>query len=191
MKHTPRLRLNRIATASHRTKPIERVTSIEEDVQQYKRGLHVDPAVPFGTNLVILFNKEYVDFVRKEGVNYIPVEWPGQATHKLVPTSWNNKPTRAMPISSYALSVCAQPMKIRHKQTGLIIRKCIPKFGPAWKVTYEIGGKRNVLRFLIHATKAKVPKRAIDKLTSEECDQLYNQIVRASRLRRALKGRKA
>lgn len=160
--------------------------------RQIKELARPTPDTPSGS-LLEMFNTHLVDFVRQEGDKYIPLEWPGRATHQLVPTLWNKEPTPNTPASEvYALSVCANPLRIRHVRTELTVKKLFPKRPPIYKVDAEVSGKRNVLKFLIVAMGAPLKlKKSVEDYDTDDCDLLYNRLIRASRALQERKGRKA
>lgn len=145
----------------------------------------------FGTRLLLLFNRDLVDFVRQEkNGTYTPVDWPKQATHQLIPTSWNNpkdyRPNksghRQMP-DGFALSVCAVPLKRKTVMRGMMVkvsrRLPEPKARPAYLVAGELDGKKNVLRWMIEAMGAKVKKTYLKNAGHAQCDSLYRSLLDA------------
>lgn len=188
MAAKPRLRLERVVTRRNKVLTVhtEAVgTSVKDEAVEMQREHHAKMHAPANgneTSLLDLFNgRLHVEFVKQVGNTYVPVEWPKQATHRLVATSWNTEPGKTHMPLDYALSVCAVPLRPKLAQSSVVIRKCMPKGVPVYKIDGPVEGKQTVLRFIIIATKAKVQLRAVPKLTSAECDILYQGIVRASR----------
>lgn len=161
-------------------------TSVKEDAVVASERQHrarQAQGQTFGTHLLELFNVQLVDFVRFEGDGiYIPVDFSGQATHKLVPTLWNKDDDSLGIAIGDAMSVCAEPLHVNLGRTGLIVRKRFPKKPPVYHLLGHVRGKQNVLRFLCEAMRAKIAKSLIAKMDSEECDLLYKNLIRASRL---------
>lgn len=172
-----RLRLERVAARPSRN--VEKSTPTNPDADD---GLHLkDEAARVlavrmqrltahsgdSSNLFELFHVQFVDFVKFDGERYVPVEWRHEATHQLYGSG---------------VGVCAFALRPRLKKTNLKITHALPKSAPAYKPAASVGSKRNVLRFLVTATKARVPLRALPKLSSSECDLLYLNIIRASKL---------
>lgn len=191
MPTTPRLRLDRIAhrrIAEVRKKeasaaPVKDECIRDESQRQIQKRIHSleEEKRVFGTNLVTLFNEELVDFVRKvDDTTYEAVEWPSQATHQLVPTSWN-KEDKHPNAPKLALSVCAVPLRRRVRQTAVVVRKPFPKGAPAYVPSKSVTARRNILRFLVVAMKAKVAPTVLDKMNSTELNLFYQALIRASR----------
>lgn len=187
----PRLRLDRVLSRSlaevrreERAHPPHIPTIVEESTAEindrikHLREVHVTDS----TSLLYLYNVQRVDFVHLHDNHYVPVDWPKQATHRLRPTSWNTEPTRSMPNPTWALSVCTIPLRPRVHRSSIQIRHPIPRQGSVYLSASGLAGKRAVLLQLLIAMKAKVPVRVIPRLTLAECDLLYQQLARASRL---------
>jgi hypothetical protein len=191
MKIQHRLRIDRIRSRSlpafrkahpdadgHETTILEDIENERKRQQNKRHEIHNGNAC----TLFKLFNENLVDEVKFVDGEYVEADFDPKATHRLVGTSWNTEPTPNMPNPRYALSVCAVPLKPKLHQTGLVIRKPIPRDAVPYKTSGSVGGKRNVLRMLLTITKAKLAPTLLLKMTSAECDQLYQQITRASRL---------
>ena len=185
-----RLRLNRILhrnlNSFRKQHPeLSKEPSVEEDARRTSEEfIHRLNEVheSDGVSLLDLFNVGLVDFVNLRSGHYRAVDWPKQATHKLVGTSWNNEPTRAMPNPRFALSVCAMPLRPHHYAPALSTRRVISIKETLYTVSARIEGKRNVLRTLLTQAQAKLPLRVLLRMTSKECDLLYQQLVRANRM---------
>jgi len=146
-------------------------------------------------SLIHLFNVEHVDFVRKNGDDYDPVEWPKFATHSLRPTRWNtdkeHKPNsrgKLVKPDGYALSVCAEPMKIRFHRTTLKVKRRFPDgktaAAPVYKKAAPVESKRSVLAFLVDYMGAPAKfRRLLRRFNDADCDKLYNNLIRASRIK--------
>lgn len=138
-------------------------------------------------SLMHLFNVDLIDFVRQEkDSSYTPVDWPKDATHELVPTSWNSKKLYKpnghgkiqMP-DGYALSVCAVPLTRKYVLKGPMIKASQPL--PEGRLVYDVAGslegKKAVLGWMIEQMKAKVKKTFLKKATSAQCDTLYRNLI--------------
>lgn len=140
----------------------------------------------FGTNLLQLFNVDFVEHVQKVGPNnYRPVFLPSRATHVLVGTSWRtDKQDREICTNGFALSVAARPLRPRLRQSSLELREAIPATAPIFRNDGPLDGKRGVLRWIITATmKPRAGKRLIKEIghmSHEECNQIYVRLRRAS-----------
>lgn len=145
----------------------------------------------YGTSLIDLFNVGLFDFVKQEkDGSYTPVDWPKDATHELIPTSWNNprdfKPNksgkRVMP-DGFALSVCAVPMTRKFQLRGKMIkaRKALP--GPKERLAYiaagPIEGKRATIRWMVDAMEAKVTKTEIREADDDKLNNIYRNLLMA------------
>jgi hypothetical protein len=123
----------------------------------------------------------------KDGT-YEPCEWPTEATHRLVPTSWNydklykpnahgaiQKPGGA---AKFALSVCAMPLTRKRRLRGAIIhiRAELPENAPAYRADGSVEGKRQVIRWMVEAMRAKVKKTFVKRATSQQLDTLYRNL---------------
>lgn len=140
----------------------------------------------FGTNLLHLFNVDFVDHVQKTGANlYRPVFLPSKATHVLVGTSWErDRNKQEICTNGFALSVVARPLRPRLRQSSIELKCAIPSTAPVYRSEGPIEGKRGVLYWIITAS---MRPRAGGKLKKEirlmdhpECDQIYVRLRRAS-----------
>ena len=143
-------------------------------------------------SLIHLFNSELVDFVKKnEDDTYTPVEWPKDATHELIPTSWNSrnkyKPNKkgvvVMP-DGYALAVCAVPLQRKFKLKGVFLTATqrLPEGAgavPVYDVNASEGGKRAVLEQLTELMGADLKLSTIQKSNGVQCDGLYRSLANA------------
>lgn len=147
------------------------------------------------TELIELFNNN-VDFVRMVGdFKYEPMEGPKGATHHLIATRWNtrdqykpNSKGKYVMIAGYAQSVVAEPMRVKLTRTGLVVRGKFPKArtAPVYRYQAELKGKLGVLRYLLEAMRpVGLPKlrRQMKHYDGDDCDRLYNNLIRASRMR--------
>lgn len=142
-------------------------------------------------SLLKLFNNGLFDFAKEVGDGeYEGVDWPTQATHHLVPTSWNSdrlyKPNshgkKQKPLG-FALSVCAVPLHRKFRLRGKLVqvRATLPpvKERPIYVAAGDLDGKRSVLRWMIEAQRAKVSKRFLAKASSAQLDVLYRNLLLA------------
>ena len=140
----------------------------------------------FGTEFLKLFNTHCVDFVKRlpDGT-YVPVEWPRQATHKLVATRWNNP--EDFPVNAHgkrvvpdylALSVCAVPLHRKRVLRGpaIKIRAPLPRIHPEYYGHGGVNGKRKVVFWMVKAMHARVKKTFVKRATEAQLDLLYRNL---------------
>jgi len=143
----------------------------------------------FGTEFLKLFNTHCVDFVKRlpDGT-YVPVEWPRQATHKLVATRWNNP--EDFPVNAHgkrvvpdylALSVCAVPLHRKRVLRGpaIKIRAPLPRIHPEYYGHGGVNGKRKVVFWMVKAMHARVKKTFVKRATEAQLDLLYRNLREA------------
>lgn len=144
----------------------------------------------YGTDLLKLYNKELVEYVRqqKDGT-YVPC-WPNEATHELIPTSWNhrkdykpNKSGKVVMPEGYALSVCAVPMSRKFVLRGRMIKASRPLPPPKERLAYhasgELDGRRNVLIWMVEVMGAKVKRTDIREADGDKLNNIYRNLLMA------------
>lgn len=150
------------------------------------------PGPTDGISLLELYNIQLVDFirVRKDG-RVEAVHMEGQATHQLIPTAENKFPPSKdrrdhlwkPGQEGYALAVCLEPLRPRLKASPLKIKHRFPRKAPAYSPQAGIVGKRAVLRVIVKKTGVTGILPKLKRFSSGDCDHLYDQLIRASRIR--------
>lgn len=187
-----RLRLERISGRSiaavrrqeSQTLVVEKTLreEIVDEANALRKHLH-EPHEAFGASFIHLFNKDLVDFVRIKGDACVAVEWPHQATHRLVPTSWNDNTLPRNAPDLFALSVCAEPLHRRLHRTALKVKRGLPEGAPVYRKAGPLSGKRGVLHYMLKATSASISPGIVFKMKSEELDILYHTLINAINLK--------
>lgn len=134
-----------------------------------------------------LFNIELADFVRqKKDGSYVAVEWPKDATHQLVPTSWNvrklykpNGHGKIQMPKGFALSVCAVPLtrKFVLKGTYIKAKNKLPEGRLCYKIDGSLEGKKIVLEWMVEVMEADVKDGYVESATNDQCDSLYRNLI--------------
>ena len=166
----------------------------DSDEAIHKRKSHTGE---FGVNLLHLFNHQGVDYLRQAKTgNFQKVDWPKDATHKLVCTRWieDYDPSEQrrqvfVPVGEQgpALSVCAIPMHRKLRASKLKIKRPLPKnstWWPIYKTDMSLNAKKKmVLEYAKLCGVYRRTGRMLRKtpLTGEQLDELQKEFVRASR----------
>ena len=152
-------------------------------------------------SLFKLFNVGFYDFARplpddhEDAGLWEGLEWPTNATHRLVPGYWNHdklwKPNGKGAVQKpdgFALSVCAVPLTRKFRLRGKLIkvRASLPpmKERPVYMAKGDIEGKRNVLHWMVRVQRAKVSARTINKASYTQLDTIYRNLLQADTYRR-------
>jgi len=190
---TKRLRIDRIKKRSWvKANNEDDVSSVHQQglramEERIKNSRRVPPEI--NSSFLDLYNVHLIEFVRKmDDGSFKACHFPKKATHRLEATSWNKEPTVNFKSKAWACSVCAIPINAYLRPTNIKVKKPFPSNITAYNSKGAIVGKRNVLLYVIKAMEAKVNKVAVSKMLHEECDQLYRNLIRASRILAQRKG---
>jgi hypothetical protein len=154
--------------------------------------------VPVFNDLIDLFNVKEVDRVyQTPDGRYVPETKKRKATHKLVPTLWNDpKDVAEMEAAirpkflaakwePVALSVCAMPLRRKLRKGNLPLKHPLPKSTTKWPeylVTMSLGMKRITLKeYAAYTGCWRKMRRKIDKLMHKECDAMVKEFAMGSR----------
>lgn len=176
-----------------------RISAAEEgrkEMEQIIKARHAP--VPVFNDLLNLFNVKWVDRVRKlPNGNYTPATKKHPATHKLVPTSWNDPDEVAEMEAAIrpkflsrkweplALSVCAIPLKRKLRKSKLPLKHPLPKSSTRWplyRTDMSLAMKRITLKeYAAYCGCWRKMRDKIDRMPHPECDALVKEFASGSR----------